>query len=300
LHSPPSPAEISGTIETCAKAAVFFADFDISWQAAWQATPYYSDEWSGQLAPDVPGDNLVFNYTYTLPQFLRAIYILLTTIGALDPTSLSYYQPTLRSCLTRLSAVHDTIVSSGIVGTRVPKTSEVGIVGHVPETGFPTVWLTDWFDRRNQLMWPHGDVERYSGASSVASYFFYEIDMDRLDRDTQNNFVRLIQLRIAQQKKALYSQLGLPEARQVINQLRSMTGQPPLADAPYENWSIKEALGIMGLPLAASARSLLSVVKATPPFGGGWEYTPHPDPFSYTWRPGRPLPAGLRGLLAGY
>lgn len=298
---------ILNQIQTCLGAALFFADYNDKWQAVWRSIPYYSDQWSGQLAPDAPDDGLVFNYTYTLPQFLRAIYILLTTIGALAPTSLANYQASLRRCLTRLSAVHDTIVSSGIVGTRVPKPLEVSYVVYPePDSGKGPYWDSDWWTY-GPIPWPYGAVEKYSGASSVASYFSYILYKIV---DPGNNFVRLIQLRIAQQKKALYSQLGLPSVWQVINHLRIMTGQPPLADVPYEDWSIKEALGIMGLSPSTSARSLLSVVKTTPPFGGGWEFTVDPetgeppiDPDTgcckWTWVPGRPLPAGLRGLLVG-
>jgi hypothetical protein len=306
---------ILSQIQTCLGAALFFAEHDDKWQAVWRSIPYYSDEWSGQLAPDASGDGLVFNYTYTLPQFLRAIYILLTTIGALAPTSLANYQATLGSCLSRLSAVHDTIVSSGIVGTRVPNSSfEVGRANFPVEEPFdggmtPALWWeTSWV--ASGLFWPYGAVERYSGASLVVSYpDCYGIDLR--PRDTADNFIRLIQLRIAQQKKALYIQLGLPEVRQVINHLRSMTGQPPLAEARYEDSSLKEALGIMGLPPSASVRSLRSVFEATPPFGGWWQVTTDPDTarppidpatgfYTETWVPGQPLPAGLRGLLAGY
>jgi hypothetical protein len=259
--------------------------------------------------PTADGDGLVFNYTYTLPQFLRAIYILLTSIGALAPKTIGDYRSPLEKCLTRLSTVHDTIVSTGIVGTRVPIPNNIGWVTP-SEPPDRLTWSSDWYDISvgEQRLWPYGAVERYSGASLVASYFsdFYEIDMDRLDRATQNNFVRLVQLRIAQQKKALYSQLGLPSVRQAINHLRSLIGQPPLAEPHYEDWSVKEALGIMQVPTPASGRSLLSVIKATPPFGGGYAFAPDPnaadpnDPaVNETWVPGRPLPAGLRGILIG-
>jgi hypothetical protein len=300
LDGPPLSREyILSKIETCLGAALFFAENDDKWKVVWKSIPYYSDKWSGQLAPAADGDGLVFNYTYTLPQFLRAIYILLTTIGALAPKTLADYRSPLERCLTRLSTVHDTIVSSGIVGTRVPIGSDIGWVV-VPDPPDKPYWVSNWWVS-DQLAMPYGAVERYSGASLVVSYYnrvFVYIDMDPTYAPT---FIRLVQLRIAQQKKALYSQLGLPAVREAINHLRSLIGQPPLADPHYEDWSVKEALGIMQVPAPASGRSLLSVIKGTPPFAGWWYLQPDPnDPTVFdAWMPGRPLPAGLRGLLTG-
>jgi len=332
------PGFIQTQIQTCIAAALFFAENDDKWQAVWGSVPYYSDEWSGQVAPDDPSDGLVFNHTYTLPQFLRSIYILLTTIGALSPKSLPDYRDVLGRCLTRLSNVHDTIVSSGIVGTRVPAQAapdgslifEVGGPVNGPplspgDSSGPVVgWDTSW-RTGSGLNWPYGAVERYSGASLVAeynpggscgnidlNYTYFPSVPSPVPHGSSYNFIRVLQLRIEQQKKALYIQLGLPKVRQVINQLRSMTGQPPLAAARYEDSSLRQAFDIMKVPLPAGIRSLRSAFQETPPFGSWCQVCIDPethtlpvDPdtgnYTETWVPGLPLPdrlRGLRGLLA--
>jgi hypothetical protein len=61
---------------------------------------------------------------YTLPQFLRSIDILLTTIRALEPASLSQYANVFTSALNRLESVHQTVVDTGIMGTRLPDRSD--------------------------------------------------------------------------------------------------------------------------------------------------------------------------------
>jgi hypothetical protein len=202
--------------------------------------------------------------------------MLLTTIGALAPTTLGDYQTPLARCLTRLSWVHDTLVA-GIVGTRAP----------TPADGdFTQYW------RASSIYWPYGAVERYSGASLVTSYFddfdfpgrLFPLDNTRLD-----HFCRLVQLRIAQKKKALYNRLGFPTLRQAIDLLSRLTGEPPLANTPFDGWSLKEALGVMGMPMPAGVRPLRAVVQSVPPYA---------TPLA-VWggRPGLPLPAGLRSLL---
>jgi hypothetical protein len=263
---------IQTQIQTCLAAALFFADNKDKWQAVWGSIPYYSDTWSGNLAPDAPADGLVDNHTYTLPQFLRSIYMLLTTIGALAPATLGEYLVPLGRCLTRLSEVHDTIVSSGIVGTRAWPPDD-------PE--FTLYW------RSRTIDWPYGAVERYSGASLVTSYF-QDFDFAGqyfpLDNAGRDRFFRLVQLRIEQKKKALYSQLGLHAVRQVIDFLRSLTGQPPLVDTAFDDWTLKEALDIMGVPVPAGIQQLRAVVQSVPPFA--------PPPAGWL-----PLPAGLRTML---
>jgi hypothetical protein len=105
--SPPVSQDFKeAQIQTCLDAALFFADYDDKWQVVWADMPYYSDPWSNTLAPEPGTDGLVFDYIYTLPQFLRAIYIFLTSIGALAPLSLDKYRDALTRCLFRLESIH--------------------------------------------------------------------------------------------------------------------------------------------------------------------------------------------------
>jgi hypothetical protein len=122
-------------IQKCIDAVLFFTDSDVKWEVVAAEMPYYSDSWSGRLAPQAGSDGLVFNYTYTLPQFLRAIYFLLTAIAALTPKSLNLYINILTKCLTRLQSVHETILNSGIVPYRVPAREDVGKIYYLEPLG---------------------------------------------------------------------------------------------------------------------------------------------------------------------
>jgi len=288
---------IQTQIQTCLAAVLFFAENEDKWEAVAQSVPSYSDAWSGSVAPDVTGNGLVFNYTYTLPQYLRSISILLTAIGSLAPTSLANYQSSLSICLTRLENVYDTIVSSGIVGTRVPNAADIGSVA-VPEPPDHPFWQSPWYGS-GRPAWPYGAVERYSAASQVSSYFTdfipYELDSDRT---YVASLLNLIRLRIEQRKKTLYLRAGMPSVRQSINYLRGLLGRPPLAGPLYEDWTLSQALNIMQIPAPGSVRALLAAVQAAPPFAAGWAFTGDPTSSDYdTPVPGQPLPPGLRGLL---
>src|SRR5512135_2652930 len=102
-------------------------------------------------------------------------------------------------------------------------------------------WYYPWYENTSgfpdAVPWSYGAVEVYSAASNISSYWEYFPYQWFATSDWRSpykaNFLKLVQLRILQQKKALYSQLGLPVVRQVINQLRPLTGQPLLTDPPY-------------------------------------------------------------------
>lgn len=284
-------------IQTCLDAVLFFTDYDDKWQVVGTDLPYYSDAWSGTLAPQVGSDGLVFSYTYTLPQFLRAIYIFLTAIAAFDPTSLKNYQSVLNKCLQRLESVHDTIVSSGIIGTRIPPEEGVGQPG----------------------LWLYGAVEIYSGANIVGSYqseLADRLDLSAWPAFERTNFFNLLQLRILRRKKELYTQIGLPIVRQVINQLRQITGQPALTGVAYEAWSVEELFSTLNIPVPqntgnrlnmafpdndAIESALASFLRETPPYIS-YAIIGEPDGRSGNQRvaPALPLPKGsLYTFLTG-
>jgi hypothetical protein len=310
-------------IQICEDAVIAFTDDESKWLAAQAHLPYYSDDWSGTLAPEPGSDGLVFNYTYTLPQFLRAIYILLTAIRALEPDSLSYYQVTLSRCLQRLESVHLTIVTSGIVESRIPGLDDVGTAPSPDASGF-VMWTTNWAP--GPTYWPYGAVEIYSGASNTSSYLtdhfnYFYTDLSLWWTVNANNFLTLLRFRLAVKMKALYIQLGMPAVRQVIDQLRQLTGQPPITDAPYEKWTIDEVAGILGLtlPELTAAESLLapwmtepirlepalsSFLGQTPPYSSFYVWQPgtgFDDPGSIVPVPAIPLPSEpIFTFLTGY
>jgi hypothetical protein len=277
-------------IQTCEDAVLFFTDYDDKWQSAWADLKYYRDPWSGTLAPQPDAYGLVFNHTYTLPQFLRAIFIFLTAVRALAPSSLIEYQVTLKSCLGRLESVHQTIIS-GIVGTRMPNADEIFKVTQDPDTlGWTPTWV--WLDIPSPFpAWPYGAVEIYSGASNVSGYLEYNPspipDLLNSTYSQSLNFGNVIRLRIIRKQKDLYRQLGLPVVRSVINQLRQLTGQALLTEA-YEAWSAGEVFSILDLPparatgvvggsslegqIAAIESALTDFLLGTPPYTGYWTY----------------------------
>jgi hypothetical protein len=156
---PPSTDFKLSQIQICVDAVNFFADYDDKWQVVAADMPYYSDSWSGTVAPKAGSDGLVFNYTYTLPQFIRAIYFLLAAIAALAPTSLHLYTEVLTNALRRLQSVHQTIVS-GIVPYREPSSENVGTIYYLePVEGYARLF---WF--------PNGSQDNDSVQYTLGSY----------------------------------------------------------------------------------------------------------------------------------
>jgi hypothetical protein len=277
------PSFILQQIQTCIDSALFF-DFDDKWQAVVGSVPVYSDGWSGTLTPPSSG-GLVFNYTYTLPQFLRAIYILITTIQALQPSSLSSYQSTFARCAARLQTVHDTIVSTGIVGTRLPTVEDVGWVdsGDPNESTIPE-WISQWGSPLSGGSWPYGAVEIYSAADNVGNYFPFinsPIDLTESDPAQAANFLTLLQFRIELQKKALYMHIGLPVIRRTLNYLSALSGQAAIAQTPYEDCALTEAFSLLGLgnptPGTAALLGLRAFLANTPPYSSWWAFDPTDD-----------------------
>jgi hypothetical protein len=292
------PAYILQQIQTCLDAVIFF-DVDDKWQAVDSSVPLYKDLWSGALAPPSSG-GLVFNYSYTLPQYMRAINILLVVIQALEPSSLSSYKSTFAQSADRLQTVHDTIVSTGIVGTKLP---EVEDVGSIDTNAYPDpIWVSQWQAGSvgYGITWPYGAVEIYSAANNVGTYFPFinsPILLYSSPRKQWANFLKLLQFRIELQKKALYLQIGLPVVRRTINYLRGLSGQPPLAQDPYEECSLAEASSLLGIaepaPGTAALQAMRAFLSETPPYASWWAFDLHTTSSvpNETRMPGRPIPA---------
>jgi hypothetical protein len=271
VASSPTPDFCLAQIQICVDAVLFFSDFDDKWQAVQTDLPYYSDSWNGELAPTPGADGLVFNYIYTLPQFLRSIYILLTTIAALQPATLSSYLDVLTKSLSRLESVHDAITSGGIVGTKLPTLSGWGD------------WMNVDADTGAITTFPYGAIEIYSGTSLVSSYLVDYFNYDDVDvkglGSSALTFLELLQLRITAQMKALSIQIGLPAVWQAMVQLRRLTGQAASTAPLYEAWSFGEVTSLLKLtlpppgfnnPVGAEPRGFEAALKAfllaTPPY----------------------------------
>jgi hypothetical protein len=279
-QQPPVSNEFRLTqVQTCLAAVIELTDMqgtDNKWRVVFNDQNFYSDAWNGTVAPQPDGDGLVFNYTYVLPIFLRSIYILLTAIGTLMPKDLTSYSDVLRNCITRLQAVHDTVVN-GIVVLRVPTSAEMwkaydpnnslqnsiamyqggpyyrsypdgkylafsawsgGEVGSDPYSVYGTIWPFQIY----------GAVERFSGRGSAANY--PPLDVPPTGPPPSDAWIEAVQsklaLRIMKMHKAAYAAAGMPCVLQVANQLRAIVGDPLVSDPGLNSWSVLEIVKILG------------------------------------------------------
>jgi hypothetical protein len=74
--------------------------------------------------PTADGNGLVFNYTYILPLFLRALMIFLAVGALLDPKFTENYSEQLRSIADFLLTQHDKIQKEGIVNLWPPNADD--------------------------------------------------------------------------------------------------------------------------------------------------------------------------------
>lgn len=296
IIDPKDETSVTDSIEKCYTALISLRDdVESKWTVPFaDGAASYTDPWSGNVFP--PHTDLMFSYTYALPQFIRSIGFFLTVIAALKPSALSDYTADLTQCVERLQLVHDKIVSEGLVGTKIPVVNDVEFVhadGALEELG--TNWTngSGYLVYGNAALWPFGAVERFSGASIVDSYWpFLPYTIDPWFPE---NFFRLLELRIEDRKKKLFTQLGLPVIRKTIKLLQTIIGQPVSTAQPYEAWSLRNALRILGVSLNGSGtfRSLMAFLKGIPPYKGGLLFPPQGG----STYPPSPLPKSFRGLF---
>jgi hypothetical protein len=249
-----------------------------------------------------PHGQFVFSYTYALPQFLHSIGIFLAVVAALQPAALSTHRSDLIGCAGKLQIVHDTITSTGLIGTKIPTEADVATINDALSLASwqPNWW--DWLKGRpaptlnfggDPRLWPFGAVEQYSGASIVDTYWPFLPDMIAPGYISEP-FFALLKLRIENRKKLLFASLGLPAVRQSISQLQAITEQPISTTLPYESWSLREALNILGISLNGSGafHSLLTFLRAIPPYSGGFLFAGAGDKF-----PPAPLPKSFRSIF---
>jgi hypothetical protein len=292
-------------IQTCIGCVQFFTDYDDKWVIPWDSLPQYSDKWSGTIAP--PPSQFIFNYQYVLPQFLRAIYIFQAVVTGLRPSYLSHpdFQALLAKCAAKLQTVHDTM-AAGITGTTLPTAGEVAEIG---TSQGAMQWRSPWYGAAVQPimsfwgspdLWPFGAVEIYSGLASVQSYAVFEpFEFLPSPGYPPAAFAALVALRVANCKKQMYKQLGLPAIRAVINQLLMLTGQPVSTARGYETWSLREAASIMGIPVGGHApapfwATLRAQLSQFAPYDG-WFLYPAEAQQRY---PATPLPTSFLSLFS--
>jgi hypothetical protein len=297
---PNDETSVSSAITTCYTAmAALRDDTGSKWTVPFaDGASSYSDTWSGSLFP--PHSDVMFSYTYALPQFIRSISFFIAVIAALKPAALADYTADLVLCANRLQTVHDTILSA-IVPTKIPL---VDSIAYASSSGTDFLHLeTDWSNSNpgqpilaagDPNQWPFGAVEEYSGANIVSSYWPY-LPFQIEPGTIPDNFIQLLQLRIEDRKKTLYMRVGLPAVRQTIHQLHVITGQPPSSDTPYEARSFKEVFAILGVQLPGSwGESIVPFLRAIPPYSGGLLF---PGSLGKMYPPSA-LPKSFRSLFA--
>jgi len=285
IIDPQDETSVTSAITTCYTSLIALRD-DVGskWTVPFaDGASSYKDAWSGNLFP--PHTDVMSSYTYTLPQFVRTIGFFMAVVAALKPSALADYMADLGLCADRLQSVYDMVMST-LVGTRVPLVDDVAYVSFATQI---EQLQTNWFNSQsggqlvaggNPDLWPFGAVEEYSGASIVDSYWQFlpfRIDPGAPgDMIITDKFIRLLQLRIENRKKMLYGQIGLPVILGTINQLRTITGHAVSTDQPYERWSVRNALGILGVSLNGSGLfgSLTAFLKPIPPYSGGLLFPP--------------------------
>lgn len=282
------PGIIYASLTNCLAGIRALRD-DNLWKITWIPQLAYTDSWDGDAIP--PADQDVFSYVYILPRFMQAIGMFLTVIAslepsALEPSGLCYNE--LLACLAKLQDVDDKMTKvqgtpwdagtvSGIIGTRLPSLDDVARL--VPgEYGYER-WDPNW-QAVDPVMWPFGAVEPYSGVNNVDSYWPYMIYHRVWPDSLPASFLSLLNLRIENQKKSLYGQLGFPAVRHSIRLLQAVTGQPiperPYIDScgnplpMYDTWSLRCAFSMLGIS-TGSLKGFWDLLQTIPPYSGGME-----------------------------
>jgi hypothetical protein len=234
--------------------------------------------------PGADQNDLIFNYTYTLPAFMRLIMIFLAVCAAYEP---DYRSPDnqgkfIQQVTAFLTERHDKI-KGAIVHVNPPNSSDMidpdpalanfvsqqaGFVAQSQAGHFVlTPWSHGWvpFDSTAQMPktypQPYGAVNLFSGYSSIGSYpllnvtrgfFSFDENGALLGRNLEPDFtVRPVSkylLRTLARSKAVYREIGLSEVWTTINRLKSLVSDPLLDGPSFGDWSLREVFGILGHP----------------------------------------------------
>jgi hypothetical protein len=223
------------------------------------------DRGYGEQAPTADSSAVVFNYFYILAAYVEALFIFLAVAASLFPDfAQRFAEKVLRPVIDLLQTRHDTILS-GI--TRLspgqwdrqklldllsqvfiqstagitPLASLASVQGLVrsltPLVPLPPAFLGSL----GGVNIEYGAVETFSGSSSVADYkiTFQEIEaMPESDASAFNKF----QIRLEKKAKDVYVAVGLLSVWQLINRLKAMVGDAPLARPNFADWSFRNII----------------------------------------------------------
>jgi hypothetical protein len=269
---------------------------DVTWPPSNSTTPSFPGVYWGYGAQDAPlppehNDGTVFNYTYVLPQWLQAVNAFLSIGAVIDPQFVANWSSAIRSMACLLQSVHDYILNQGIVSlspgpwneqilnswfTRpipgwgnvplAPPSSHAGVFPLLSSELLPSITPTIVGARIE-----YGAVETFSGCSSVAMYQLSFPAPNLLTTDPKPYYK--FQIRLLQKWKQVYIGCGLPAAWQMINNLKSLVGDPPLPRPSPADWSMRQlaaiAAGQPAIPHNPAPVSLVAIarfVQSTLPF----------------------------------
>ena len=258
-------------VQVCQAALNIFEEAEERhWKTVFLDELYYGqdhgDYFAGEVKPAPDPDGTVFRDRYVVPLYLRGLHMFMVVAGAFfQPDYVEKFKIPLQTYTARLLKVHDQS-QDGIVPIRQPTIAEIL---HVPGKD----WGSDWYllgylsDYR-----PYGVVHTYSGYSSFSFHPEFYDAISRAGADPTGNanfalvlYVRIgLNFRIENEWKKTYVAIGLRQLRNIINDLRKLTGDSELPEFERsKGWSLSETYRLLGTlaPLNDAGRPNFSAFK---------------------------------------
>lgn len=245
----------------------------------------------GQLAP--AQDSLVFNYTFILPQYIRAVAAFLAVGIVIDPNfGKNWGDTVIRPTARLLRGVHDYVRNNGLtklspglwnvqtlaswlqVGSLPGEyTCSASLLGRPsgPTGVFPILnggsILNGFFiGQAVGVKIEYGAVEKFSGFNSVGMYTFIPpLGLAPTDPRPNGKF----QIRLLRRVKDVYIGTGMPDVWNLINQLNAVVGDAPLPAPSFADWSFRKDIepvaGVTRSDGSLSLRDVQNLIAQTPP-----------------------------------
>jgi hypothetical protein len=225
----------------------------------------------GTRGPTPTEDNQVFSHTYSLPYYLKAVFILNFVGVSFYPDFGTRYAAALSTFVTFLSGIHDTIVGAIQPLLAAPPGPDGWLIG--PDAVIPGMTLDIALSADDSVptvfgvTFAYGAVEIYSGTSSVSSAGFMYGDASLPDDAT---IYRKLQLRALGASIKVYAKVGLDGVSDAIDNLNRISGAPVGPRPRFKQWSLRDAMATAGIaPRTDGAfhlSDLYQFLVYTPPF----------------------------------
>ena len=292
LTDPPLPWGIrSLKIGQCISAVDTF-DYQTNahlWQTFFPDEIYYQDWWSGKMMPEPDADLTVFTDRYTLPEYLRILYIFIAVIRAFDERYRTNYTANVSQYINNITDVHD-VSAAGV--RLMPLADEQGAtcqwsggdggtifliylrqdseyrentpwMGATPRNGdingTPGLPSSAYFNDNVKLFQPFGAVHLYSGYSAFGKF----PPVPNLGRNASpfpppqiiyDRFRLKSVIAAHGRRKDVYRGVGLSAVRDAIDALGEVLGKARLTPDTGRWWSLRETAYLLDPVHAASIR----------------------------------------------